>query len=319
VGRALPAKWQLAVAAAVAFLLYAIFAPIADWAGWRERQGSPGAERLPSAPTADQVRKVIGEKLAAMKRGEPTARDKERLAAESPGWEVEPYENRINEIYHLAKQLRGMDKSGQPPECVTQDECRSEARKAHEVSKRVTEQAEAEAAKAHGCDQRARAYAVVERLAVDVRFDPKTPAYSRGDSLWNRLSGLGQKEGACYRFEKYGAALKRQVTLLAEKLPPQPRPGAPAAEYDAWQAQRSARTDAERIALSVFEAYQRKGCWAAAVAGPEGKCVPAYDPGTLARARASGNRDAIVQAVVEALRLGAPIELMRKEIASIRP
>jgi hypothetical protein len=41
VGRALPAKWQVAAAAVAAFLLYTVWAAVADWAGWRGGPESP--------------------------------------------------------------------------------------------------------------------------------------------------------------------------------------------------------------------------------------------------------------------------------------
>jgi hypothetical protein len=195
-------------------------------------------------------------------------------------------------------------------------DCRKEAAKAFQKLKGIAEKAESEAAKIHGCDQRGRDYGVAETLALDVEFDPKTPGYSSGESLWNRLSRLAGREGACYRFGKYAAAFKRHIAVLVQKLPAQPGPGAPYSEYEAWHAQRNARQEAARIAASIVDEYQRKGCWAAAVAGADGRCVPAFDAASLARARASGNADEIVAGFEDALRLGAPADLLRKEIAS---
>jgi hypothetical protein len=290
---ALPAKRCLAAALGT-FLLCSTWAP--QWTGWREWPGLALAQQ--PAATADQARRGIHEKLAAMKRGEMTVRDKENLARETPGWEAQPYEDTMSQVFHLARALRELDKSGQPPECIGEQDCGKVRRDLAIRTEQVVAKAEADALKLHGCDERARAYAAAETLALDVRFDPKPNLVS---ALWQRLGGVMQKEGACYRFGKYAAALNRHLQTLTDKSAP-----------------RTGKEEASRIALSIVAEYQRKGCWAAVVAGPEGKCMPAYSAEALARARASENADTIVAAYVEAVRLGAPEEFLRKEMFPLR-
>jgi hypothetical protein len=81
VGRALPAKWQLAAVAAVAFLLYAIFAPVADWLGLRSRP-EPEAGRVTGKAAVDRLGRVQSELIEALRELTLDADDAKRERAD---------------------------------------------------------------------------------------------------------------------------------------------------------------------------------------------------------------------------------------------
>lgn len=203
VGRALPAKWQLAVAAAVAFLLYAIFAPVADWLGLRSRP-EPAPAQLKGEAAANRLGAIEAEFIEALRALAASADDAKRKRAEK-----------------LARdyvQLR--------------DAAREKAsREESEVAKRERKQKEDEAySRAWAkfsemlADSRVTNAAIVEHLVRNLSALPGGGV----ETAVSRLIGRTEEQSGA---EREMAVLAREIETLVMELPRQAGAGG-----DAYQA-----------------------------------------------------------------------------------